>query len=509
MSRPPAPWYSRATSANSRLLAPWRTSRDRQPRHIRSSGPVRSTLAAASTRATLPPTLPSAPLQIAQPARADRRSHGHRKNPHAPADRRAALRRRASRSSRPTTRATFPGSRRAGRADGPAPERMAELGLPYEPASFPVEFLAARRHRPGRSGSRVRDRLRPAAPRQGAQANETQEALSDSPRLAPGQAPAAPGRPSGLQPASTYLSDSARAGRPGMQPVPAAPSSARNDTANASPAPGTRSGPAEREFEPGSQRHRDSRDRQRCRRNREAESPQAAEHAAPAPKTSPPAIPRIARLRCHARSAPRQPISSAQVRRGSMLSVMTYTTGIASRSASASAIPARVSCAHRRSDGRPPQYHAERRSAPPRRLRARTVGTGTHARQRLRILEVCPRLRQTVRRPARGTGQVTLELAQLLVDHVATGRPTARQSSPGAALLGQPAGATPRQPVHAPAAPADRLPGARHCTLALEPVRAPGTRCPPAGRRRRPSVHAAVRRRRIRERAPVHHRQQE
>ena len=29
-----------------------------------------------------------------------------------------------------------------GAADGPAPKRMAELGLPYEPASFPVEFLS-------------------------------------------------------------------------------------------------------------------------------------------------------------------------------------------------------------------------------------------------------------------------------------------------------------------------------------------------------------------------------
>ena len=30
----------------------------------------------------------------------------------------------------------------AGAADGPAPKRMAELGLPYEPTSYPVEFLS-------------------------------------------------------------------------------------------------------------------------------------------------------------------------------------------------------------------------------------------------------------------------------------------------------------------------------------------------------------------------------
>src|SRR4029453_12643958 len=29
-----------------------------------------------------------------------------------------------------------------GAADGPAPKRMAELGLPYEPQGFPVEFYA-------------------------------------------------------------------------------------------------------------------------------------------------------------------------------------------------------------------------------------------------------------------------------------------------------------------------------------------------------------------------------
>jgi hypothetical protein len=29
----------------------------------------------------------------------------------------------------------------AGAADGPAPKRMAELGIPYEPRPFPVEFL--------------------------------------------------------------------------------------------------------------------------------------------------------------------------------------------------------------------------------------------------------------------------------------------------------------------------------------------------------------------------------
>src|SRR5689334_19570245 len=30
----------------------------------------------------------------------------------------------------------------AGAADGPAPKRMTELGLPYEPTSYPVEFLS-------------------------------------------------------------------------------------------------------------------------------------------------------------------------------------------------------------------------------------------------------------------------------------------------------------------------------------------------------------------------------
>jgi DNA double-strand break repair helicase HerA and related ATPase len=34
------------------------------------------------------------------------------------------------------------GLQEPGSADGPAPKRMAELGLPYEPAAYPVEFLA-------------------------------------------------------------------------------------------------------------------------------------------------------------------------------------------------------------------------------------------------------------------------------------------------------------------------------------------------------------------------------
>jgi DNA helicase HerA-like ATPase len=34
------------------------------------------------------------------------------------------------------------GLKDAGAADGPAPKRMAELGLPYEPRAFPVEFLS-------------------------------------------------------------------------------------------------------------------------------------------------------------------------------------------------------------------------------------------------------------------------------------------------------------------------------------------------------------------------------
>ena len=38
-----------------------------------------------------------------------------------------------------------------GAADGPAPKRMAELAIPYEPTSYPVEFLALGGHRCRRS----------------------------------------------------------------------------------------------------------------------------------------------------------------------------------------------------------------------------------------------------------------------------------------------------------------------------------------------------------------------
>ena len=52
--------------------------------------------------------------------------------------------------------------------DDRADERAVELGPPYTPTGFPVDFLVARRPRPGRSGARDRVGLRAAAAGQGA-----------------------------------------------------------------------------------------------------------------------------------------------------------------------------------------------------------------------------------------------------------------------------------------------------------------------------------------------------
>ncbi len=54
------------------------------------------------------------------------------------------------------------------RPTGPAKKRATELGLPFTPTGFPVEYLVARRHRARRAGARDGLRLRAAAAREGA-----------------------------------------------------------------------------------------------------------------------------------------------------------------------------------------------------------------------------------------------------------------------------------------------------------------------------------------------------
>ena len=65
----------------------------------------------------------------AQPARPDRGRYRHRQDADAAGSSPSSSRPPASRSSPPTTRATSRGSPTPGAADGPAPERMQELGL--------------------------------------------------------------------------------------------------------------------------------------------------------------------------------------------------------------------------------------------------------------------------------------------------------------------------------------------------------------------------------------------
>ena len=74
-------------------------------------------------------------------------------------------------------------------ADGPAPERMAELGPRLRAARLPGRVPLARRHRPGRARPRDRHRLRPAAAREGARGErdagaEPRARLSASPTRA-------------------------------------------------------------------------------------------------------------------------------------------------------------------------------------------------------------------------------------------------------------------------------------------------------------------------------------
>jgi DNA helicase HerA-like ATPase len=62
-----------------------------------------------------------------------------------------------------------------GAADGPAPKRMADLGLPYEPASFPVEFLSLGGIGPGVPVRATVSDFGPQLLAKVLEANETQE----------------------------------------------------------------------------------------------------------------------------------------------------------------------------------------------------------------------------------------------------------------------------------------------------------------------------------------------
>ena len=86
------------------------------------------------------------PARDDEPARARRRRDRHRQDEDAAGASPSSSRAPACRCSSPTSRATCPGSRRR-RAGGAGEKRMADLGLPFAPEAFPVEFLVARRAR--------------------------------------------------------------------------------------------------------------------------------------------------------------------------------------------------------------------------------------------------------------------------------------------------------------------------------------------------------------------------